>query len=284
MDVMQVDLRVVRDEVGRELAAVDAARVAGHANQQGGDVGHHRGERLLVRHLANYAVAAELVKGAPGGPLLDLGSGTGALGAWLARRLGRPLVCSDHDVAVLAIAATAFPDAAAVADLRDVPPGSVPVVTAMEVVEHVAPAGQATLVRDLADRLAPGGVLVMSTPDERGYLGGHSGFAPHIGTVTFRQLEALLPRGEGWDSRVWRLDGPVFRLTPVTRVLEPVVNRVWGVANRWLPAVADALAARAGARLRDRPPRPLPDGDLWVRATQDPDGPGTGLLAVVTRL
>ncbi|WP_300973654.1 bifunctional 2-polyprenyl-6-hydroxyphenol methylase/3-demethylubiquinol 3-O-methyltransferase UbiG [Sphingomonas sp. LHG3406-1] len=64
-------------------------------------------------------------------------------------------------------------------------PGKFDLVTALEVVEHVA--DPAAFVRQLADRLAPGGLLVMSTPNRTGL--------SRLLTITLAEGTGQIPRG-----------------------------------------------------------------------------------------
>lgn len=271
------------------LDRVDASR-NGNASDQGGDVGAHGSGRLVTRHIANYLAAVDLARRAPAdGHVVDVGSGVGALGVWAAEQLGAPLHLVDPDPAVRAVATRAFPDAAVDADTALVPAGSARLVTAMEVIEHVRPREQPAFVRSLTELLAPGGLLVMSTPDESGYLGGWSGYRPHVGPVSFEEFDALLRRNLSWPVMVWRLEGKPFELGRVRAVAEPAVNRAWGAVASHAPKTSQrAVGVASGlGRLRTRLPRPgrgsggtrVPE----VRASDDPAGQGTGLLGVVRR-
>jgi hypothetical protein len=265
------------------LAVSDRYRTPAGANGQGGDLGHHASPDLLVRHTVNYLLAADIAATVRAeGPLLDVGSGIGVFSTWLARRLGRSLHLADHDTSVLALATRAFPDVTAHADLADAP--TVPVVTAMEVIEHIRYREQTGFVNDLMAHVEPGGVLVCSTPDERRYLGGWSGYAPHVGTLDLTGLRTLLHNATGLPVQVWRIAGPGFTLGAVQRVGEPVANRVWGFAQRRAPDLTGRLAGGLGNRRRaqSRNFAPAP-ADEEFTVTADPDGLGTGLLAAVFR-
>jgi SAM-dependent methyltransferase len=162
---------VLRDAVRDAIPFLERVVNRGYANSEGGDV-------------ANDLAASAAVFGAgvpAGADLLDVGCGTAALSAWLADRHGLRLHLSDHDPGVLAAASASFDVASTTTDLAAAPRCAV--VTAMEVLEHVPPASQPEFVAALLDRVAPGGVLVLSTPDESHYPGGWSGYAPHVGCV-----------------------------------------------------------------------------------------------------
>lgn len=264
------------------------ARGASYVNAEGGDVGMHGSHRSVVRHVTHYLAAAELVRAAgldpatgADGPVLDVGSGVGALAAWMADTLGTELHLADHDPRLLAVAAEAFPDTAVYSDLDDVASGAFRLVTAMEVVEHIHATEHLAFVEDLYARVAPGGLLVVSTPDETRYLGGWSGYAPHIGCVDSAGLHRLLTSATGQPATVWRLEGEPFALNLARRVGEPVVNRVWGWVSAHVPALAVRLgggAARVAGPARTRGDARVPDD---VRAVRPEEGQGTGLLGVV---
>lgn len=278
------DLAGAAAEAERWLARAAAARTGGWHNAQGGDVGGGGTSRGLLRHVANYLAAVELVEaGAAPGPMLDVGSGVGGLAAWAADRLGRPLHLVDHDPALRAVAASAFAGVTVHADLAQVAPGAAGVVTAMEVVEHVPHAEQPAFVRQLWERVAGGGLLVVSTPDETRYLGGSSGYAPHVGCVSADELRDILARATDGLPAVWRLEGAPFALSPLMAVVQPVANRAWGVAGRLLGPVVGRVAAPAVTLARRLPGVAASPVKPQVRAVAPGAGTGTGLLAVVRR-
>jgi hypothetical protein len=244
-------------------------------------MGHHASPDLLVRHTVNYLLASDIADDvATEGPLLDVGSGVGVFSTWLARRLGRMLHVADHDPAVLRLTQQAFPNVTVHQDLDQAPAAAV--VTAMEVIEHVRYADQVSFVRDLMAHVEPGGVLVCSTPDERRYLGGWSGYRPHVGTLDFNSLETLMSGATGLPVQIWRIGGPGFRLGALQRVGEPVANRVWGLVQQYAPGVTGRLAGSLGGRRKTQSNSfaPAPADDAFS-VTTDADGLGTGLLAAV---
>ncbi len=269
-------------DVAAYLHAVEAARGALYLNAEGGDVGGAGTARALLRHVANYLAARDLgLRVARGATMVDVGSGTGALAAWVAAGLGARLHLVDRDPAVRAIATAAFPDVAVHAALSEVAPASAALVTGMEVVEHVAPREQLAFVRALFERVAPGGLLVVSTPDESGYLGGWSGYAPHIGPLDAPALEELLVRATGAQVRVWRFEGDAFHLGPVRRVVHPLANRAWTRCAPVVGPLAQRLA-RPAAALADRSRDVAgPALNPAVRVVPASAGAGTGLLGVV---
>ena len=277
------DLDKALQEAEPFLEAARTARGTAYINHEGGDVGGHATERALYRHVANYLAAVELGEAAGlRDAVLDVGSGTGALGAWVASRLGARLLLVDRAESVRRVAQAAFPDAEVHAELDEVPAGTVGLVTAMEVLEHIAPSEQRAFVEALVGRVEPGGLLVLSTPDESGYVGGWSGYAPHIGCVTALQLETLLSdAAPGAHVRVWRMHGDAFHLGKVRRVIHPLANRLWTriepavapVTHRLIgpaTAIADLARTHAGPELAPK-----------VTAIPPSDGEGTGLIGVV---
>ena len=137
---------------------------------------------------------------------LDVGCGAGLLCEPLAR-LGAAVTgvdAADENVAIATAHARAMGFAIAYhqGELADLPLGTFDLVTCMEVLEHVA--DKPAFVAQLAAHLAPGGVLVLSTPNRtlasRALLVGAAeavGAVPR-GThdwndfVTVEELEALL--------------------------------------------------------------------------------------------
>ncbi|MBW3605190.1 MAG: class I SAM-dependent methyltransferase [Actinobacteria bacterium] len=266
------------------MATVDRYRTTAGTNAEGGDVGHHASADLLVRHTVNYLLAADLAaRVEAGGSLVDVGSGVAVFASWLARRLGRPLHVVDHDPRVLALTQRALCDVTTHRELRDAPVAAV--VTAMEVLEHLRYVDQTAFVRALLDHVLPGGMLICSTPDERPYLGGWSGYAPHVGTLDADSLRTLLASaGGGLPVAVWRVRGPGFELGRLQKVGEPIANRLWAAAQSRVPAVTHRVAGALGDRRRARShgfdPGP-PEDSFTVTVADDGDTAGTGLIAAV---
>jgi 2-polyprenyl-6-hydroxyphenyl methylase/3-demethylubiquinone-9 3-methyltransferase len=101
---------------------------------------------------------------------LDVGCGAGLLAEPLTR-LGAKVTGIDAAPEVIAVARAHAAGQGLAIDYRagDVQQldGRFDLVTAMEVIEHVA--DPALFLRALADRLAPGGLLIMSTPNATGW-------------------------------------------------------------------------------------------------------------------
>lgn len=233
--------------------------------------------------MANYLAAVELAEAAGlHDSVLDVGSGTGALGAWIASRLGAKLHLVDRAESVRRVAQSAFADAAVHAELDEVGPATVGLVTAMEVIEHIPPGEQLDFVTALVQRVEPGGLLVLSTPDESGYLGGWSGYAPHIGPLSAPQLQALLTTAApSAHVHVWRLEGDAFHLGSVRRLVQPVANRLWTRLEPVLAPITHQLVGPATALANVARRHAGPDMAPEVTATPASRGTGTGLIGVV---
>ena len=235
------ELATALDEVTPWFGRARAATRAG-ANAEGGDPASHASPTLLARHLGHYLAAAEVA--GPVDRLVDVGCGTGAFTGWLADRLGADVTVVDHDPDVLAVAAEVAGARTTARDLADVPPA--PLVTAMEVLEHIVPAEQPGFCAALLGAVADDGVLVLSTPDESLYPGGWSGYAPHVGCVTAGELATLLLDAGASSVDVHRLVGGPYDPPPATRWLEAVGNRVWSRLQAVAPGLTERLAAGGG--------------------------------------
>jgi hypothetical protein len=252
------------------------------ANGHGGDTSHLARPDVVVRNAVNYLLASDIATSVNGGgPVLDVGNGVGAFSTWLARRLDRSLHVAEHHPAMLQVTQRAFPKATAHHRLWQAPKAAV--VTAIDVIESLPYDGQVEFVRDLMSHVEPGGVLVCSTPDEHRYLGGWSGYRPHVGTLDFTGLQTLLRSATSLPVHVWRIDGPGFELRPLQRIGEPLANRAWAFAQRHAPHLTGRLAGGIGShRLHsqsssfERAP-----ADEAFHVTSDAEGFGTGLLAAV---
>jgi 2-polyprenyl-3-methyl-5-hydroxy-6-metoxy-1,4-benzoquinol methylase len=253
-----------------------------HRNFDGGDAGHQWDHSLVVRHAVNYAVAVRLLDDVTDpGALVDVGAGAGGFAVWAADALERDLVVVDQDAGHRDLARRAFPHVSVHAAMDEI--GPAPAVVCMEVVEHVPRHEQARFAADLGALVTPGGVLVMSTPDESGYWRGWSGYPPHIATLDGDELGSLLTRAlPGWTVEVLRIGGPGFGLSRVARFGVPVANRAWGVLESRAPGLTSELAYRAnqlGKRRNDpHPPQPERFTLAAAEATS-----GTGLVAWARR-
>ncbi len=270
------DLAGALEEVAPWLARARAATRSG-ANAEGGDPASHASPTLLARHLGHYLAAAE-VAGGGADRLVDVGCGTGAFTGWLGERLGADVTVVDHDPDVLAVAAEVAHARTTARELADVDPA--PLVTAMEVLEHIPPDDQPGFCKALVGTLAPDGVLVLSTPDESLYPGGWSGYAPHVGCVTAGELATLLLDAGAGRVDVHRVVGGPYDTPPLRRWLEAVGNRVWTRVRTAAPTLAERLATSGGddATLHVDP---AAVGVDRVRVLPAEQGAGGSLVAVV---
>jgi GT2 family glycosyltransferase/SAM-dependent methyltransferase/glycosyltransferase involved in cell wall biosynthesis len=121
-------------------------------------------EQLWYEHAHRYAVAATLVADRV---VVDVGSGEGYGPAWLARR-ARHVLGIDIAADAVAHASRAYGTPTlrfAVGDARRLPvgDGAAEVVTCFETIEHVSE--PESVLDELRRIVAPGGVVVLSTPD-----------------------------------------------------------------------------------------------------------------------
>ena len=127
---------------------------------------------------------------------LDLGCGGGLLAEPLAR-LGAAVTGVDAAAEAIAVARAHAETAALDIDYRAggveaVAGERFDLVTCLEVIEHVAPADRDRFARGVADAVAPGGVLVMSTPNRTSL--------SQLAIVTLAESFGQIPRGtHDWD-------------------------------------------------------------------------------------
>ena len=119
---------------------------------------------------------------------LDVGCGAGLLAEPLCR-LGAQVTALDAAPELIEIATAHAQGAGLTIDYRAQPVenigGQYDLVTAMEVIEHVA--DPARFVADLAERLAPGGLLILSTP-------GKTALSKLL-TITLAEGVGAIPKG-----------------------------------------------------------------------------------------
>jgi len=226
--------------------------------------------------MANYVSAATLAEAVSPGvrDVLDIGCGTAALSSWLADHLSARLHLHDNDPQVLQLAREAFDPASTSLQWSDVPQADL--VTAMEVIEHVPYSGQLDFVKHAFSHVNPGGLLVVSTPDETSYPTGSSGYPPHIGTLSLPELRRLLQEATGREPVIWRLEGGAFHLSTARKYAE------W-FGNRLLSLRATQRGIQLAPRRADRT---LPGRQHLQRLSAvriaEPAGAGTGLIGLVS--
>ncbi len=119
---------------------------------------------------------------------LDVGCGAGLLCEPLAR-LGATVTGVDAAPELIAAARAHAEGQGLAIDYRacgvEEVPGAFDLITAMEVIEHVA--SPADFLRSLAERLAPGGLLILSTPNRTAWA--------RLLTITLAEGFGQIPRG-----------------------------------------------------------------------------------------
>lgn len=125
---------------------------------------------------------------------LDIGCGAGLLAEPLAR-LGAAVTGIDAAEENIAAARAHAAQSGLAIEYRaggvEAATGTHDLVTCMEVIEHVT--DPASFVQGLADRMAPGGLLVMSTPNRTGL--------SKLAMITVGEGAGLIPKGtHDWDK------------------------------------------------------------------------------------
>ena len=119
---------------------------------------------------------------------LDVGCGAGLLAEPLAR-LGATVTAIDAAPAVIAVARGHAAGAGLTIDYRacgvEAVEGQFDLVTSLEVIEHVAE--PQSFIDSLAARLAPGGLMILSTPNRTGW--------SKLLTITLAEGLGRIPRG-----------------------------------------------------------------------------------------
>lgn len=125
------------------------------------------GELVHAEHLARYLLAARL---APGRRVLDVACGEGYGTEMLARGGARTAIGADVDGPTVERANARYSGEFDQADIAALPfdDDSFDLIVSFETIEHVPDAGSA--LTELARVLAPGGLLLISTPNTHEYL------------------------------------------------------------------------------------------------------------------
>ena len=159
-----------------------------------------RDAQVVYEHYHRYLWTRPLVAGRR---VLDLGSGEG-YGAALLAQTASAVTGVDIDKRAVEHSAANYPEVdfqvASATDLSTLADDSFDVVVAFEVIEHVADHDQ--VVAEIARVLAPGGVVVMSTP-ERGAYSDDRGFSNpyHERELTQQEFASLL--GSRFANVAW---------------------------------------------------------------------------------
>ncbi|WP_423141941.1 bifunctional 2-polyprenyl-6-hydroxyphenol methylase/3-demethylubiquinol 3-O-methyltransferase UbiG [Parablastomonas sp. CN1-191] len=144
---------------------------------------------------AHWSAAAQTTRPLAGKRALDVGCGAGLACEPLAR-LGAAVTGVDAATENIAAgrehaAAMGLHVSYFAGELADLPAGTFDLVTAFEVIEHVA--DKPAFVAELSARLAPGGLLVLSTPNRTA--------ASRLLMVEGAERIGLIPRGtHHWDD------------------------------------------------------------------------------------
>jgi GT2 family glycosyltransferase/SAM-dependent methyltransferase/glycosyltransferase involved in cell wall biosynthesis len=159
--------------------------------------------QIKLEHLQRYALCREVVRGKR---VLDLACGEGYGAAMLAATASR-VIGIDIDPPSIDHARSTYGHLGNVdffvgaCDRMLLADGAVDVVVSFETIEHHA--RQAEMIREIRRVLAPGGLLVLSSPNQPVYARDAPGANPfHVRELTFDELEALL-RAEFAHVRFW---------------------------------------------------------------------------------
>lgn len=160
------------------------------------------------------ALASQLPPGRPGVSVLDVGCGTGA---WLGRLASmgyRDLWGIDRESIQYGLAGASFVAADVDIAIPDLGGRSFSLITAIEVVEHLASPGQ--LLRLVARYLAPGGRFLMTTPNIHSVVArfrflltgalrqfDSKGDATHLQPILLTGLRRMLAKHGLGIERVW---------------------------------------------------------------------------------
>lgn len=225
----------------------------------------HRGSRELIksRLLAYMPFLRPLASLQANGPAIDLGCGRGE---WL-EVLGEEGFAAqgvDLDEGMLAACRERGLNARhadALASLRALPDESMALVSAFHVVEHLPFDDVRTLVREALRVLAPGGLLVLETPNPENLVVGACSFyqdPSHVRPVPPELLNFVVEHAGFHRNKMMRLqEAPALRTTADLHLLD-VLNGVspdYGIvaqkaaAAGWLAGFDGAFQAEYGLSL-----------------------------------
>ena len=149
--------------------------------------------QVVYEHFHRYLWARTLVEGKR---VLDVGSGEGFGAALLSERAASVLgieidaTTIEHSRLNYAGGTLEFRQGSAT-ELDRLPAGSVDVVVAFEIIEHVA--DHEAVLRGFEHVLAPGGLVIVSTPDRAAYAQASEHANPfHVHELTIGELDASL--------------------------------------------------------------------------------------------
>jgi SAM-dependent methyltransferase len=234
------------DRLAREIDEARKVNPAWYETEQPSEIAspwrHHlRKRRLYVEGV----LSRELAKrgGSKAARILDLGCGDGNHLPWLAGFAER-LYGSDYNVVRLARARARFPNATLfLGDILDFPVagGAFDIVFFNHVIEHI-PADEAALTT-VARILAPGGIMVLGTPNEGAWWWQLAyRRAPEVRATTdhvhFYTAESISAKTRaagleiveiehmGWGPPDWRLDGRIRKYKVIDDLFEAVGRRI----------------------------------------------------------
>lgn len=176
--------------------------------------------------------------GAPAGPLLDLGCGTGAATRFFAEALpDRQVVGADFSPEALRFATERGLPHLVRANAETLPfiNEGFGTIVSLDLLEHVADDAAAT--REVYRCLKPGGVFVVNVPAYRWLWGAHDTALMHYRRYSAREVRALLG---GAGFHVERLSHTVFLLFPLV-LLQRVMAKLRRSQGVNLPRVPDPL-------------------------------------------
>jgi 2-polyprenyl-3-methyl-5-hydroxy-6-metoxy-1,4-benzoquinol methylase len=135
---------------------------------------HHGPAPQRFWHRAKLEEALALLRLAPGDRMLDAGCGSGILAAMAAEVPGTQVLGVDANPAAIEFGSRTFdrPNLAfrlGLVDELNAEPGSFEKISFLEVIEHLSRAQGEAILAQFAHLLAPGGRLVLTTPNRRSF-------------------------------------------------------------------------------------------------------------------